>query len=115
MKVDRGRVILRSRHSWLAALGFMVLSFAGLNASAQEGRKLIVQEAPAYPAVAKSIRLTGTVKIQVVVGKDGNIRETKVLGGHPLLVDASLEAIKKWKYAPAQSESTSVLEFNFHP
>jgi TonB family protein len=115
MRVDRCKVKLRSRPFWLAVLCLMVLSLVGLNVSAQESRKLIVQEAPAYPAVAKAIHLTGTVKIQVVISKDGNIRETKVLGGHPLLVDASLDAIKKWKYAPAQSESTTTLEFNFHP
>ena len=61
------------------------------------------------------MRLTGTVKVQVIIAKDGQIKDTKVLGGHPVLVDTTLEALKKWKYAPAPTETTSILEFNFHP
>jgi len=93
----------------------MLLSFLVPSGSAQEARKLLVQDQPAYPAAAKSIRLTGTVKVQVIIAKDGQIKDAKVLGGHPVLVDATLDALKKWKYAPAATETTSLLEFNFHP
>jgi TonB family protein len=59
--------------------------------------------------------LSGTVKVQVVIGADGQVKEVKVVGGHPLFVEATLEALKRWKYAPSNSETTAALEFNFHP
>jgi TonB family protein len=61
------------------------------------------------------MRLTGTVKVQVVIGRDGQITDTKVLGGHPVFVEAALETLKRWKYAPGPMETTTVVEFNFHP
>lgn len=109
------KVKLQARQIWVAALRGMILCMMVLSAAAQEGRKLIVQAPPTYPAIAKSIRLAGTVKVQVIIGTDGQIKETKVLGGHPVLVDATLEALKKWKYAPSQAQTTAQLEFNFHP
>lgn len=106
---------VQARQIWVAALRGMLLSLVALSMSAQEGRKSIAQPPPTYPAIAKPLRLSGTVKVQVVIGIDGQIKETKVVGGHPLFVDATLEALKKWKYTPAQAETTAQLEFNFHP
>ena len=94
----------------------MILSLAGISAlGQQEGRKMIAQPAPVYPPLMKQYRLSGTVKIHVVIGPDGQIKETKVIGGHPAFVEAAQEALKKWKYAPAATETTADLEFNFHP
>jgi TonB family protein len=113
-KEDQRKV--QARKIWLAALcGMFLLLLVVLGTSAQEGRKLIAQAQPIYPATAKALKLTGTVKVIVVIGAGGQIKDAKVQGGHPLFVDATLEALKRWKYAPAPSETTTVLEFNFHP
>lgn len=82
---------------------------------AQEGRKLLKQPSPPYPEMAKRMHLSGTVKVQVVIGADGLIKETKVVGGHPVLVEAALETLRMWKYAPASGETTTTLEFSFRP
>ena len=111
----RGRM-RRSIHPgprW-AALGVLVLGLA-ITASTQEGRKLIEQPAPAYPEVARRARLSGTVKVEVLIAPDGKIKDVKVIGGHPLFVDVTIEALRKWKYAPSTAEATAALEFNFHP
>jgi hypothetical protein len=50
-----------------------------------------------------------------VIAPDGHIKGMKFIGGHPLLVATVEDTLKQWKYAPASSESTDVLEFNFHP
>ena len=105
------RIHLRSK--W-AALGMLVLGLA-ITASAQEGRKLIAQPAPAYPEIARRARLSGTVKVQVLIAPDGSVKDVKVIGGHPLFVDATIEALKKWKYVPSNAEASVALEFNFHP
>src|SRR5437667_7960082 len=93
----------------------IALILTALNLPAQEGRKLISNPTPAYPDTAKRFRLTGVVKVQVVIAPDGQIKSTKVIGGHPLLVNAVEETLKSWKYAPAAAETTASLEFNFRP
>jgi TonB family protein len=59
--------------------------------------------------------ITGTVKVLVVVAPNGNLKSTKVVGGHPLLVNAAMDAIKRWKFEPAPEESTGIVEFKFQP
>ncbi|HET8923961.1 MAG TPA: energy transducer TonB [Candidatus Acidoferrum sp.] len=93
----------------------MALSTTAVNLAAQEGRKVLSNPTPAYPEMAKRFRLEGVVKVQVVIGTDGRIKETNVVGGHPLLVTSVEETLKNWKYAPASSETTALLEFRFHP
>jgi TonB family protein len=80
-------------------------------------RRVVSKVAPVYPAIARrsSMNITGTVKVRVVVGKDGSIKESKILGGHPLLVNAALDALKKWKFEPANEESMGTVEFKFAP
>jgi len=93
----------------------MALILMAKSLSAQEARKTISSPVPVYPDVAKRIHLVGVVKMTVVVAPDGHIKETRVIGGHPLLVNSVEETLKNWKYAPASTESTVQLEFNFHP
>jgi TonB family protein len=83
--------------------------------SAQEIRKALSKPTPRYPEVAKRMNLLGTVKVEVVIGPDGKIRDTNVVGGHPVLVDATLMALKEWKYEPAKSETNITLTFDFRP
>lgn len=59
------------------------------------------------------MRLTGVVKVSVVIGTDGLIKDVQVQGGHPVLVRQVEEALKKWKYAPASAETKAQLEFRF--
>ncbi len=97
------------------ALLAMALILGVANLQAQDSRKALSNPVPTYPEVAKRLRLTGVVKVQVVIGADGRIKETNIIGGHPILVNAVEETLKNWKYAPASGETTTQLEFNFHP
>src|SRR5271154_6612116 len=72
---------------------------------AQEERKVIRSPAPAYPAFARGLNLSGTVKIKALVGPDGQVKQVEVLGGHPLLVNVAVDTVKQWKYAPAKTET----------
>ena len=93
----------------------MGLSFAGAGARAQETRKTLNSPTPAYPETARQFRLSGVVKVQVLIAPDGQIKDVKVIGGHPLLVSAVQDTLKNWKYAPASNETTATLVFNFRP
>ena len=101
--------------SWVKAFFAIVLSLCALRAAGQEARKALSKPTPSYPEIAKRMNLAGVVKIEVVVGTDGEIRDTKVIGGHPILVEAALKALRDWKYERASSETTIQLEFKFHP
>ena len=61
---------------------------------------LIRKVAPAYPPLAKSARVQGTVKFTATISKDGNIENLQLVSGHPLLVNAAKEAVLQWKYKP---------------
>jgi protein TonB len=62
--------------------------------------RLIYQPKPEYPEIAKMTRTEGAVEFEAVIGKDGTIEELKVLRGHPLLVKAALDAVRRWRYQP---------------
>ena len=70
---------------------------------------------PAYPDLARKMNITGTVKIEIVVLPNGTVKDARVVGGHPVLANAALDAAKKWKFEPAGSESTGVIDFKFEP
>lgn len=70
---------------------------------------------PSYPDLARRMNITGTVKIQVVVAPNGTVKDAHVVGGHPVLATAALDAAKKWRFEPASSESSGVIDFKFEP
>jgi protein TonB len=78
-------------------------------------RKVKNRVSPAYPDIARRMNITGTVKVMVVVAPNGNLKSSKAVGGHPLLVNAAMDAIKKWKFESATEESSGIVEFKFQP
>jgi TonB family protein len=86
-----------------------------LMAQGELTRKAKTKVAPAYPDLARRMNITGTVKVLVVVTPSGSLKDTKVVGGNPLLVNAAMDALKRWKFEPADTESTGTVEFKFQP
>lgn len=85
------------------------------SASTDDGkRKVKTRVSPAYPELARRMNVTGKVKIEVVITPDGHVKSARVIGGHPLLVQACEDAVKEWKFTPANEESTQIVEFEFH-
>jgi periplasmic protein TonB len=64
--------------------------------------QILKRVAPVYPEMAKRMRVSGTVELRGIIGTDGHIRELKVLGGHPLLVKAAVDAVSQWIYKPTR-------------
>jgi TonB family protein len=98
---------------WVKAVFVALMSFCALKFSGQEARKILSNPQPAYPELARRMSLEGVVKVELIVGADGEIKDSKVLGGHPILVDATLKALRNWKYERAHTESKIQLEFKF--
>jgi TonB family protein len=92
----------------------IVLVLCTAAARGQELRKPIANPPPVYPEMAKRMQLVGVVKIEVVVGPEGKIKEAKVIGGHPVLVDAAMLALRDWRFEKSNSETKTQLEFKFH-
>lgn len=84
-------------------------------AQGELSRKVHTKVAPAYPELARRINLRGSVKLLVVVLPNGNVKDTKVMGGNPILVNAAIDALKKWKFEPSQDETSGTIEFKFEP
>ncbi len=104
--------MLKRRMQILVLLGF---GFLASNLLAQENRKQVSNPTPIYPEIAKRLRLSGVVKVQITIAPDGQVKDVRIIGGHPLLVNAVQDTLKNWKYAPASTETTASLEFSFHP
>jgi TonB family protein len=101
------------------ALSLGVITFSPAPSRAQEsaeGKRAIVDRAvPVYPDLARRAQIRGTVRVGVVVAPSGKVKFTQVIGGNPLLARAAVDAIEKWKWAPAAQETKELVELNFHP
>ena len=97
------------------AAGAGVTGLRAQDASSDMVRRAKVKVAPVYPDLARKMNITGTVKIQVVVAANGTVKDAKVLGGHPVLAGAALDAVRKWRFEPAAVESSGVVELKFEP
>jgi protein TonB len=62
--------------------------------------KLLQHPEPAYPPLAMQARISGVVRLNAVIGKDGAVEKLTVASGHPLLVPPAMEAVKQWVYSP---------------
>ena len=78
-------------------------------------RKVKTQAAPAYPDLARRMRIGGVVKVQVTVAANGAVKNATLVGGHPVLANAALDAVKKWRYEASKEETTGIVEFRFDP
>ena len=76
-------------------------------------RKVVSRVAPIYPDLAKKMHIRGIVKVEAAVRANGSVKSTRVLGGNPVLVDAAIEAVNKWKFETAPNETTEVVQIMF--
>jgi protein TonB len=67
---------------------------------AVQAAKLVNRVQPMYPPLARQTRISGTVRLHAIIGKDGTVQQLTVESGHPLLVQSALDAVKQWRYQP---------------
>ena len=61
---------------------------------------LIKSVPPVYPALARQMRVQGSVELLANIGKDGSITKVSALSGDSVLAHAAIDAVKQWKYKP---------------
>jgi TonB family protein len=96
-----------------------ILAYVPSHASAQESsesvRKIVSRVAPQYPSLARSMNIRGTVRAVALVAPNGTVKSVEVKGGHPVLVEATQNALRQWKFEPASHETYEVIEIRFAP
>ncbi len=111
---------LRTAAAVVAVL-ILAVTMGPIRAGAQQAQsEEIIRRAknkvqPAYPELARKMKIAGTVKIEVVVAPNGTVKDARIVGGHPVLAGAALEAAKKWRFDPEARESSGVIDFKFEP
>jgi len=65
-----------------------------------QAARLVNKVQPLYPPLARQTRISGTVKLHAIIGKDGSVQQLQMVSGHPLLVQAALDAVRQWRYQP---------------
>ena len=75
----------------------------------------VVQEAmilkramPVYPQLARQARVSGTVRLLGIISTDGSIQQLQVISGHPLLIQAAMDAVLQWRYRPTMLNGEAV-------
>ena len=111
---------MRRSPGLLVLLSVLLFTFQTGPATAQtdestSDRKVVNKVVPTYPAMARTLNLSGTVKLEALVLANGNVKSVQVKGGNPLLVQSAQRAIQDWKWEKADHESTEQVEFRFHP
>src|ERR1700732_939490 len=106
-----GTVSLRA--TW-AVSALLALALTPLGGQTHQGQDEISRKAKSkvnaiYPELARKMNLTGTVKVEVVVLPNGTVKGARVVGGHPVLANAALDAVKKWRFEPASMASNGIV------
>ena len=97
------------------AMALGVSALQGQDARGEIVRRAKSKVLAVYPELARKMNIVGTVKVEIVVSPNGSVKEAKVVGGHPVLANAALEAVKKWRFEPAALESSGIVDFKFEP
>ena len=104
--------------AFLLCACFLLGSAPGSSAQQDSGethRKMTSKVVPLYPQLAHDMRLSGTVRIEAVVAPNGIAKSVSVVGGHPVLAQAALDAVRRSKWESGPRETKEIVILNFHP
>jgi len=115
MKLSTMRRFMSASASAILACGLILLSVSCLVAadvkrvSPDEAMKAVTFKVqPVYNSIAKDLKLTGIVGVEVVIAEDGSVEKAQVVSGNPVLGAMAAEAVRKWKFAPFMSEGKAI-------
>jgi TonB family protein len=81
--------------------------------------QLLHKVQPVYPPEAKRKRIQGTVLLRATIGKDGVMKEVRLISGPPELTEAAIGAVQQWRYRPyllqgSPVEVETMVKITFH-
>jgi TonB family protein len=65
-----------------------------------QSAKIIKWVQPVYPEDARQARISGTVRLHVILAKDGTVQQLELVSGHPMLAQSAIDAVRQWTYQP---------------
>lgn len=65
-------------------------------------RMLVYKATPKYPNEAKKAHVEGTVRLRILIGEDGNVKEAQTIEGISVLARAAIAAVQQWRYKPVK-------------
>jgi protein TonB len=84
-------------------------------------RNILKKVQPKYPSEARKQHVQGSVLIQVLISKTGEVTNPKVISGDELLAPSAVEAVTQWKYKPytlngqpIEVETQIIINFQLH-
>lgn len=81
--------------------------------AADPHRAVVTKVSPAYPELARRMHLSGTVTVRVSIAPNGTVIKTQAESGHGLLAPAALDAVRRWRFAPAPEQTDSTVDVTF--
>ena len=106
---------------WMA-IALLVFSSASIILSSRSSfaqqepaveRKVQSRVAPVYPDLARKTNIHGIVRLGVIIAPDGRVESTRVIGGDPVLIQAAVDAVRKWRYEVGPQRTTEMVELKF--
>jgi len=103
-----GALLLVATSAWAPGL-------AAQTTAEKSSRKVIVTVRPEYPAALQHAQIGGLVRLSATVLPNGTVAKVQIRGGNPILAEAAVAAVRKWKYAPAPTETSEEISLSFSP
>lgn len=74
-----------------------------------DARKAVLERVnPVYPPMAKQMRVTGKVQVDIFIDPEGAVEKVNTISGNPLLTAAATAAVKQWKFTPFKSNGKNI-------
>jgi TonB family protein len=70
--------------------------------------QILRQVQPVYPPVANAARITGTVVLHAIIGRDGTVQQLQFVSGPPVLMTAAMDVVKQWVFKPTLLNGNTV-------
>ena len=96
--------------------GVVGTAFAGDAGPGQNnyaGRKVLTRVEPEYPSDLRVVGIGGYVHLNVTVNPSGAVVSSQIIGGNPILAQAAVKAVSKWKFSPAATSTSAEIWFHF--
>src|SRR5262245_24583710 len=61
---------------------------------------LLRRTEPMYPPLARAARIQGRVVLEATLTEQGRVADLRFVSGHPMLIDAAMQAARQWEYEP---------------
>jgi TonB family protein len=103
---------MMKRAASLAVL--VLLAGMAMPGRAADERAIKSRVSPVYPEIAKRMRISGVVKVEVTVDAEGKVTDVKPVSGNQMLSTAAQDAVRKWKFAAGDGATTMTLDINFN-